>query len=126
MPRIEAIVTPMGAIITYDGSMPGLKKLPNATVRRVSWVYPAGYGKRCCFFLLRRLFGDDGRVAKWTHDWRGSWFVDFAPSADVAAEIGLPPMTLFQSRQAALAFEGRYVPDVLLARFAELHQQSLI
>ena len=54
-PRLD--LAPLGAVSTC----------------RVSLVRPLPRGRRLFFALLRRLFGDQGRVAAWTRRWPGPW-----------------------------------------------------
>jgi len=42
---------------------------------RASVIVPDSFIKRAWFKLLRRVFGDDGRVAQWTRHWKGPWTV---------------------------------------------------
>jgi len=48
--------------------------------RRASHVEPVGLAHRLAFRILRRFFGEHGRVAAWTRSWRGPWRVDLRPS----------------------------------------------
>jgi len=47
--------------------------------RRASHVLPTTFWHRQWFRLLRRVFGEKGRVAAWTRTWRTLWFVDTSP-----------------------------------------------
>ena len=64
---------------------------------------PASPSKRAAFRLLRRLFGDRGRVAAWTRTWPGPWLVQMSPTGDV-----LGP---FANRDAAVRAEVRYLEE---------------
>ncbi|MGN6556204.1 MAG: hypothetical protein ACTHLW_21040 [Verrucomicrobiota bacterium] len=44
---------------------------------RASHIWPAHPVKRAAFRILRRLFGESGRVATWLRQWRGPWEVRF-------------------------------------------------
>lgn len=43
------------------------------TKRRISHILPRHPLKRAAFILLRRLFGEDGKVSGWTRSWSGPW-----------------------------------------------------
>lgn len=51
--------------------------LPTVTLskRRVSTITPMFAPKRQLFWLLRWLFGEEGRAAAWTRKWKGPWIV---------------------------------------------------
>jgi len=51
-----------------------------SVVRRASHVEPACLGLRLAFRLLRRAFGDTGRVAEATRGWKCLWRADMRPS----------------------------------------------
>ena len=72
-------------------------------VRRGGYVLPASPSKRAAFRLLRRVFGDRGRVAAWTRTWSGPWLVQMSPTGDV-----LGP---FANRDAAVRAEVRYLEE---------------
>ena len=66
--------------INPDGTITGLGdiEMDDVTVVirvRASVIVPAGAIKRLWFKLLRRIFGDDGKVASWTRQWKGPWTV---------------------------------------------------
>jgi len=55
--------------------------------------------------LLRKLFGESGRVAQWTRQWHCRWRVSFAPlggSTHLLDKAGRP----FEDRAEALACEA--------------------
>ena len=54
--------------------MPMLDKLGIARVERASHVVPVNAILRLAFRVLRRTFGERGRVADWTRSWRCRWF----------------------------------------------------
>ena len=45
---------------------------------RASYILPKNKTKRLAFILLRRMFGDEGRIADWTRTWKGPWQVSWA------------------------------------------------
>ena len=67
-------------------------------VRRASHVEPMARLPRLFFHLLRRVFGEQGRVAQWTREWPVVWQVNLAPSAG-------PILKDFVDRDAAIAAE---------------------
>lgn len=69
---------------------------------RASHVLPLEPTKQLAFRLLRRAFGDEGRVAAWTRDWKGPWIVDMAPS-------GGPVLGPYLTRTEALERERRWL-----------------
>ena len=76
---------------------------PVGQERRGGYVLPASPSKRAAFRLLRRVFGDRGRVAAWTRTWSGPWLVQMSPTGDV-----LGP---FANRDAAVRAEVRYLEE---------------
>lgn len=52
-----------------------LHELGTVTKRRVSTITPMFAPKKQAFWLLRKLFGEEGRVAAWTRTWRTTWLV---------------------------------------------------
>lgn len=44
-----------------------------SSAHRFSVILPVNPCKRAVFIALRRLFGDDGKVAAWTRTWRTTW-----------------------------------------------------
>lgn len=50
-----------------------LAEMGERVCNRASNILPVAWGKRCAFLLLRALFGERGRVAEWTRQWRGPW-----------------------------------------------------
>lgn len=50
-----------------------------AIISRASYVEPRHRGLRFLFHLIRRVFGDEGRMAAWTRQWAATWRVNFAP-----------------------------------------------
>lgn len=62
-----------------DGSLQWLNpppfKLPvtEVTRQRFSEILPTDPVRRCAFRILRKLFGEEGKVAAWTRKWRCLW-----------------------------------------------------
>lgn len=52
-----------------------LHELGTVKLTRLSHITPLFLPKRAVFRLLRFLFGDAGRVARWTRTWRCVWKV---------------------------------------------------
>lgn len=73
--------------LNEPGSRPLLLRLGKSAMLRISHVEPVSPSRRRWFRLLRRLFGDEGRVAAWTRRWRGPWRVDFSPSGGGVHEV---------------------------------------
>jgi hypothetical protein len=57
-----------------------LGKLGAKVTQRASHVEPDGLISRALFSLLRRAFGDKGRVGQWTRTWNVLWRVNLGPS----------------------------------------------
>lgn len=73
----------------------------NVKRRRLSHVTPAFAPIRLPLFkLLRRVFGDRGRVAAWTRTWRGPWKVKIVATGE---------WSLFEKRSDAIAWEMEQV-----------------
>ena len=70
--------------------------------RRASYIEPAYRPLRWLFRRLRKLFGDNGRVAAFTRRWPCLWLVDLTPSAG-------PIVGSFRDRSKAIAFEVRWL-----------------
>jgi len=79
----------------------------NAPIRRASHVEPINLWQAYAFRLLRKLFGDEGRVANWTRDWKCTWVVDMRP---IGGEVFFP----FKSRAAAIEFEIQHLNKTFL------------
>lgn len=71
----------MNIILLHDGTIKTIGKppfnLPVRTLskRRVSTITPMWAPKKQAFWLLRKIFGDDGLVAAYTRTWNGPWLV---------------------------------------------------
>ena len=78
---------------------PSLYEEVKSTKRRVSHILPKNPLKRIFFKVLRKLFGEEGKVADWTRKWKGKWIVII--DGEVKGE--------FESREEAIEFEKRYL-----------------
>lgn len=65
---------------------------------RASFVYPINTLKRIAFKVIRKVFGDWGKMANWTRVWRGPWYADMAPFKG-------PELGPFNTRKAAIEAE---------------------
>lgn len=68
------------AKIKRDGTLeflgappPGLKLPAGTTRQRFSEIVPEDWLRCAWFRVLRRLFGEEGKVAVWTRTWRCRW-----------------------------------------------------
>lgn len=72
--RTKTLFVSVGGDITSVGDLPeDLARLGEVKRERASHIIPFNQPQRCAFRLLRRLFGEDGRVAAWTRTWRCRW-----------------------------------------------------
>lgn len=64
------IITTSGHLLTLGNplNLPGVVES-----KRWSEIIPCSIPKRIAFRVLRYLFGERGRVAAWTRDWRTTW-----------------------------------------------------
>jgi hypothetical protein len=92
-----------GEVRTFLGDL-DLPDMDVREVKRVSYIYPACLWLRIVFILLRKLFGDSGRVAEWTRRWRCLWEV----------RIGNQVWTGFQDRQKAIEFERAVITALII------------
>lgn len=69
-----------------------------AVTRRASHVVPWHGPTRTWFRLLRKVFGEEGRVGNWTRTWKGPWVVDLTP-------VGGEMHGFFATRVNAIEFE---------------------
>lgn len=75
---------PLALFIAPDGTVSAVsdetaeaiaRTLGRTSKRRASHVLPEHPGKQIAFVILRKLFGETGRVADWCRSWRGPWEV---------------------------------------------------
>lgn len=88
----------------YNKALAAYAERLGYTKSRVSHVEPANFCLRWCFHRLRRCFGDDGRIAGWTRNWRCRWRVNvglLGGTIYLSNVFGAP----FVSRQEAIDFE---------------------
>ena len=78
-----------------------------APIKRASHVEPLKLWQAYAFRLLRKVFGDEGRVANWTRDWKCTWAVDMRP-------VGQGVFFPFTSRAAAIEFEIQHLNKTFL------------
>jgi hypothetical protein len=90
------------ANFVLDDSTRALTELGKATIERASHVVPSGFFKRLTFRVLRRLFGDCGRLANWTRSWQNSWQAEM---------VGGPVLRGYATRQAALQAERDWIRE---------------
>ena len=70
--------------------------LGNGTRRRLSHIRPEVFWKKAAFIILRRWFGDRGRIAGWTRTWKCEWRATIITTGESA---------VFDNRQAAVDWE---------------------
>ena len=80
--------------------------VPHGKVRRAAYVEPCAWPLRVIFQGLRRVFGDQGRVASFTRRWRCRWRVDARPTVNFIAGP-------FPDRKVALEWERRELVNYL-------------
>lgn len=88
----------------YTEALAPLAKRLGARTERISHVEPVNPTLRVLFYLVRRLFGEDGRSGRWLRTWKCRWRVNFGPIGGrifERDEAGKP----FANRQAAIDFE---------------------
>jgi len=85
-----------GTIKAVGGEQLPLAELGQVESRRASRILPVNIFKRCAFIMLRKVFGDRGRVATFTRSWSGPWQVRV---------IGSPRQFTAPSRRLAIAWE---------------------
>lgn len=95
-------------IILSNGTIKTIGKppfdLPTVTLhkRRVSTITPMFAPKRQLFFLLRWLFGEEGRAAEFTRRWRGPWRVDV---------LACGARSVFMRRESAVQWEMSHMEN---------------
>jgi hypothetical protein len=48
-------------------------------IQRASNIEPSSWGLRFLFHAIRHLFGDEGRLADWTRQWKTCWRINLTP-----------------------------------------------
>jgi len=92
---INLTIEPDGQV-SYIGTLPIDLPLANPVRRRVSTIQPTVVWKRTAFLFLRRVCGDDGRVAAFTRTWSGPWTATILATHQTAT---------FNTRAEAIAWE---------------------
>lgn len=59
--------------LEFLGAPPPRLELPAPVRRRFSEIVPRRRWPRLAFRVLRRVFGEQGRVAEWTRAWKVEW-----------------------------------------------------
>ena len=97
------IIDENGDLITFAEELkeiaPEIYQEVKHTKKRVSHILPANKLKRMIFKTLRRIFGEEGKVADWTRKWKGEWIV----------VIDNEVKGKFKNRQEAIEFEKKYL-----------------
>jgi hypothetical protein len=88
----------------YTEALAPLAARLGATTSRISHVEPVNPPLRWLFYLVRALFGEDGRTGRWLRTWKCRWRVNFDPIGGGIYERGEDGNT-FANRQAAIDFE---------------------
>jgi hypothetical protein len=73
--------------------------------KRVSYIYPQNFILRAVFKALRKLFGDNGRIAEWTRNWKCRWQVEILDENKSEKKI----FKGFKDRKTAIEFEKNYI-----------------
>lgn len=84
-----------------DCPIPGLE-LGNGKTRRLSTIRPERRIKRTAFVVLRKIFGDRGRIADWTRTWAGPWRCVILSTGETE---------VFDNRQAAVDWEYEIITE---------------
>ena len=85
-----------GKITVFHDSKYAKKIKHIEKIERVSHIVPANPILRIIFKLLRKLFGDEGKIADWTRTWKCKWKI----------ELILPE---FDDRQKAIEYEKKLI-----------------
>jgi hypothetical protein len=73
--------------------------------KRVSYIYPQNFILRAVFKALRKLLGDDGKIANWTRNWKCKWQVEILDENKSEKKI----FKGFKDRKTAIKFEKDYI-----------------
>lgn len=85
------------------------KLATGSELRRATHIDPVNAALRQVFYLLRGLFGDEGRVAAWTRRWRCRWRVDLRPSKGPLLYENPSTELPFIDRQKAIEYEHTWL-----------------
>lgn len=103
----------------YNEALAAYAKKLGYTKSRASYVEPVNSCLRWCFHRLRKRFGDDGRVARWTRGWSCCWRVNMeilGGTIYLGNDFGVP----FVSRQEAIDFEVVILEGLIRSKEAML------
>jgi hypothetical protein len=73
--------------------------------KRVSHIYPQNFILRTVFKTLRKLFGDNGKIADWTRNWKCKWQVEILDENKSEKKI----FKGFKDRKIAIDFEKNFI-----------------
>lgn len=90
------IIDDLGFIRCISNSRVPLHELGTVSKRRVSTITPMFAPKKQVFWLLRKIFGEQGRVAEFTRRWRGPWIVKIIATGE---------WSVFTRRESAIEWE---------------------
>lgn len=82
----------------------GLEQLGEVTKRRASHVHPTSLLLRFAFYLLRDVFGENGKVGNWTRKWKCLWDIDLTIS-------GGPRVGPYRLRAEAISAEEAWLAE---------------
>lgn len=100
-------VKPNGELEFFPDVPPGLDV--ETTKHRFSEIVPVNPVKRAAFRALRWAFGEEGRVAEWTREWRCKWECVILRGPAKGKRVRM------ESRQLLIEWEGEVWKD---ARFS--------
>jgi hypothetical protein len=95
---MKIVIDPTGKVTMVANSLVNPADFASLEKWRASHVLPWGRARRWWFVKLRKWFGETGRIADWTRNWRGPWLVDLSPSDG-------PIFGPFERREWAIRFE---------------------
>lgn len=96
MPRRTVTIDVDGQFEWSGDFLPNYIDPDTLDIRRVSRIVPDHWLKGPLFLLLRKIFGDEGKVAAWTRNWEG-------PHTCTLLDYGVT--TTHESRAIALRWE---------------------
>lgn len=79
--RTQTLFIPVGDEVISIGDMPIVLE-GTMQKQRASHILPVNGVKRAAFKVLRRVFGETGRVADWTRRWRGPWYAEIIATGE--------------------------------------------
>jgi len=81
--------------------------------KRVSHIYPQNIILRTIFKVLRKLFGDNGKIADWTRNWKCKWQVEILDENKSKKKI----FKGFKDRKTAIDFEKNFIINQKTKKF---------